>query len=128
MTVGVNHDTLLTVGWFDLLPRGRSSSTCRTSQAAITAFSSLIRLTSTFAYVGTRATGTQAKAITSSGVPDWKGQARERHEADIFAKQCGCSSSTRRVLVYSDFTDLPAAYNLAKRIQVMPLTIRPPSH
>ena len=29
-----------------------------------------------------------------------------------------------RILVYSD-TDLPTTYNLAKQIQVVPLTIRP---
>ena len=46
MTVGVNHDTLLTVGWLDL-SKGRSSCTCRTSPVATTACSSLIRLTST---------------------------------------------------------------------------------
>ncbi len=123
MTVGVNHDTLLTVGWFDLsqgplvlhVPdfSGRYYSVQFTDPFNVN-----------FAYVGTRATGTQAGDYVVRG-PDWKGQAPSG------TKQISSPSNAvlviGRVLVYSD-TDLPAAYNLAKRIQVMPLTIRPPSH
>ncbi len=46
MTTGVNHDTLLTVGWLDL-SEGPQVRTCRTSRVAITACSSQTLLMST---------------------------------------------------------------------------------
>jgi hypothetical protein len=64
MTVGVNHDTLLTVGWLDLFKgplvlhvpdfSGRYYSVQFTDPFDVD-----------FAYVGTRATGTQAGTISS---------------------------------------------------------------
>jgi hypothetical protein len=70
----VNHDTLLTAGWLDLskgpqvlhVPNmaGRSYSVQFTNPSYNT----------NFAYVGTRATGTQAGDYLMSG-PGWKGQA-----------------------------------------------------
>jgi hypothetical protein len=72
MTVGVNHDTLLTVGWLDLskgpqilhVPdfSGRYYSVQFTDPFNVD-----------FAYVGTRATGTQAGDYLITGT-DWKGQ------------------------------------------------------
>jgi len=47
MTVGVNHDTLLTVGWLDLSNGPLILHVQKTSPAATTACSSLTRLTST---------------------------------------------------------------------------------
>jgi hypothetical protein len=122
MTVGVNHDTLLTVGWLDLskgplvlhVPdfSGRYYSVQFTDPFDVD-----------FAYVGTRTTGTQAGDYLVTG-PDWKGRApsgmKQISSPDNSVLVIG------RILVYSD-TDLPAAYNLTKQIQVVPLAVRPPS-
>ena len=72
MTVGVNHDTLLTVGWLDLsqgpqvlhVPdfSGRYYSVQFTDPFDVN-----------FAYVGTRTTGTQAGDYLITG-PGWNGQ------------------------------------------------------
>jgi hypothetical protein len=71
-----------------------------------------------FAYVGTRTTGTQAGDYLITG-PDWKGQ--------VPSGMTQISSPNDsvlvlgRVLVYSD-SDLSAAYDLAKQIQLTPLS------
>jgi hypothetical protein len=122
MTVGVNHDTLLAVGWLDLskgplvlyVPSfsGRYYSVQFTDPFDVD-----------FAYVGTRATGTQEGDYLING-PGWKGQVPSG------TKQISSPTNSvlviGRILVYSD-TDLPMAYNLAKEIQVVPLAIRQPS-
>ncbi len=118
MTVGVNHDTLLTVGWLDLskgpqvlhVPdfSGRYYSVQFTNPSYNT----------NFAYVGTRTTGTQAGDYLISG-PDWQGT--------VPSGMTQISSPNNsvlvigRVLVYSD-SDLPTAYGLAKLIQLTPLS------
>src|SRR5579859_1081449 len=70
-----------------------------------------------FAYVGTRTTGTEAGDYLISG-PGWKGPApggmRQIASPDNSVLVLG------RVLVAND-GDLPAAYNLAKQIQLAPL-------
>jgi hypothetical protein len=122
MTLGVNHDTLLAVGWLDLskgplvlhVPSfsGRYYSVQFTDPFDVD-----------FAYVGTRATGTQEGDYLITG-PGWKGQ--------LPSGKKQISSPTNsvlvigRILVYSD-TDLPTAYNFAKQIQVVPFAIRQPS-
>ena len=117
MTVGVNHDTLLTVGWLDLskgpqvlhVPdfSGRYYSVQFTDPFDVD-----------FAYVGTRTTGTQAGDYLISG-PGWKGALPQG------MKQISSPNNSvlvlGRVLVYSD-SDLPTAYNLAKQIQLAPLS------
>jgi hypothetical protein len=122
MTVGVNHDTLLAVGWLDLskgplvlhVPSfsGRYYSVQFTDPFDVD-----------FAYVGTRATGTKEGDYLVNG-PGWEGQAPSG------TKQISSPTNSvlviGRILVYSD-TDLPTAYNLAKQIQVVPLVIRQPS-
>ncbi len=122
MTVGVNHDTLLTVGCLDLskgplvlhVPdfSGRYYSVQFTDPFDVD-----------FAYVGTRTTGTQAGDYLITG-PDWKGQVPSG------TKQISSPTNSvlviGRILVYSD-TDLPTAYNLTKQIQIVPLAIRQPS-
>ena len=73
-----------------------------------------------FAYVGTRATGTPAGGYLITG-PDWTGQvpsgmkhiSSPNHSVLVIG----------RVLVYSD-SDLSTAYDLAKQIRLVPLTIR----
>jgi hypothetical protein len=121
MTVGVNHDTLLTVGWLDLskgpqvlhVPdfSGRYYSVQFTDPFNVD-----------FAYVGTRATGTQAGDYFITGT-DWKGQVPSGK------KQISSPNNSvlviGRVLVYSD-SDLSTAYNLAKQIQLMPFSGRQP--
>ncbi len=113
MTVGVNHDTLLTVGWLDLskgpqvlhVPdfSGRYYSVQFTDPFDVD-----------FAYVGTRTTGTQAGGYLITG-PGWKGQVpsgmMQISAPDNSVLVLG------RVLVYSD-SDLPTAYGLAKQIQL----------
>ena len=74
MTTGVNHDTLLTVGWLDLCKgplvlhvpdfSGRYYSVQFTDPFDVD-----------FAYVGTRTTGTQAGEYLITG-PGWKGRCR----------------------------------------------------
>jgi hypothetical protein len=117
-TTGVNRDTLLTVGWLDL------------SQGALVLhvpdmddryysvqFTDPLKNTN-FAYVGTRATGTQAGNYLVSG-PGWKGP--------IPGDMTQISSPNNsvlvvgRVLVKSD-GDLSAAYDLSKQIQLTPVS------
>ncbi len=119
MTTGVNRDTLLTAGWLDLskgplvlhVPdfSGRYYSMQLTDPFDVN-----------FAYVGTRATGTQADDFLITG-PDWKGQAPGG------MKQISSPNNSAlvigRVLVYSD-SDLATAYALTKQIQLMPLNQR----
>ena len=122
MTRGVNHDTLLTVGWLDLSkgPRvlhvpdfsGRYYSVQFTDPSKNT----------NFAYVGKRTTGTDAGDFLISG-PGWKG-AVQRGMTQISLPN-NSVVVIGRVFVESD-SDLPTAYALAKQIQVVPLTIRQP--
>jgi len=113
-TTGVNHDTLMTAGWLDLskgpqvlhVPdmAGRYYSVQFTNPSDNT----------NFAYVGKRATGTQAGDYLVSG-PGWEGS--------IPSGMTQISSPNNsvlmfgRVLVESD-SDLPTAYALSKQIQL----------
>jgi hypothetical protein len=116
MTVGVNHDTLLTVGWLDLSkgPRilhvpdfsGRYYSVQFTDPFDVD-----------FAYVGTRTTGTQAGDYLITG-PGWKGQIPSGMTQ--IASPNNSVLVLGRVLVYSD-NDVSTAYGLAKQIQLAPL-------
>ena len=117
MTVGVNHDTLLTVGWLDLsqgpqvlhVPdfSGRYYSVQFTDPFNVD-----------FAYVGTRATGTKSGDYLITG-PGWSGTVPQG------MKQISSPNNSvlviGRVLVYSD-GDLSTAYNLAKQIQLKSLS------
>lgn len=117
MTVGVNHDTLLTVGWLDL---SNGPQVLHVPDFSGRYYS--VQLTDPFdvdfAYVGTRTTGTQAGDYLITG-PGWKGK--------VPSGMTRISSPNNsvlvlgRILVYSD-TDLPTAYNLAKQIQLTPLS------
>ena len=117
MTTGVNHDTLATVGWLDLrkgpqilhVPdfSGRYYSVQFTDQSKNT----------NFAYVGTRATGTQAGDYLITG-PGWKGQV-PKGMAQI-ASPNNSVLVLGRALVYSD-SDLSMTYDLSKQIQLTPL-------
>jgi len=116
LTTGVNHDTLLTLGWLDLsqgpqvlhVPdfSGRYYSVQFTDPFDVD-----------FAYVGTRATGTKSGDYLITG-PGWSGTVPQG------MKQISSPNNSvlvlGRVLVYSD-SDLSTAYNLAKQVQLMPL-------
>jgi hypothetical protein len=116
MTVGVNHDTLLTVGWLDLsqgpfilhVPdfSGRYYSVQFTDPFDVD-----------FTYVGSRSTGTQAGDYLITG-PGWKGQVPGGMTQ--IASPNNSVLVLIRVLVYSD-SDLATAYGLAKQIQLKPL-------
>jgi hypothetical protein len=120
ITRGVNHDTLLTVGWLDLskgphvlhVPdfSGRYYSVQFTDPSKNT----------NFAYVGKRTTGGAAGDYLISG-PHWKGTAPEGVTKIVSPNNSVLLIG--RVLVEGD-SDLSTAHNLAKQIQVMPFTIR----
>jgi hypothetical protein len=117
-TTGVNRDTLMTAGWLDLskgpqvlhVPdmAGRYYSVQFTDPSKNT----------NFAYVGKRATGTQAGDYLVSG-PGWEGQ--------VPGGMTQISSPNNSVLVFgrtlveSD-SDLSTAYALSKQIQLTPLS------
>jgi hypothetical protein len=117
-TTGVNRDTLMSAGWLDLskgpqvlhVPdmAGRYYSVQFTDPSKNT----------NFAYVGKRATGTQAGDYLVSG-PGWKGQAPSG------TTQISSPNNSvlvfGRVLVESD-SDLSTAYALSKQIQLAPLS------
>ncbi len=116
MTSGVNHDTVITSGWLDLrqgalilhVPdmAGRYYSVQFTNPMNNT----------NFAYVGKRATGTQAGEYLITG-PGWKGQAPEGMPQ--IASPNNAVLVLGRTLVAND-SDLPAAYALASQIQLTP--------
>lgn len=121
-TTGVNHDTLVTAGWLDLrngpqilhVPdmAGRYYSVQFNDPSKNT----------NFAYVGKRTTGTDAGDYLIVGSA-WKGAV-----PGGMARISSPNNSVLvlgRVLVASD-SDLPAAYALAKEIQVVPLGVRQP--
>ena len=116
MTVGVNHDTLLTVGWLDL---SKGPQVLHVPDMAGRYYS--VQFTDPFdvdfAYVGTRSTGTQAGDYLITG-PGWEGQV-----PGGMAQIASPNNSVLvlgRVLVYND-SDLATAYGLAKQIQLKPL-------
>jgi hypothetical protein len=118
VTAGMNHDTLLTVGWLDLrkgplvlhVPdmHNRYYSVQLTDPSKNTVF----------AYVGKRTTGTQPGDYLITG-PGWNGQAPGG------VKQIATPNNAviviGRVLVESD-SDLATAYDLSKQIQLTPLS------
>jgi len=114
MTVGVNHDTLLTVGWLDL---ARAPLVLHVPDFSGRYFS--LQFTDPyevdFAYVSTRATGTRAGDYLITG-PRWQGKVPQG------MKQIASPSNSvlviGRILVYSD-NDLPTAYGLAKQIRLI---------
>jgi hypothetical protein len=118
MTVGVNRDTLLTVGWLDL---SKGPQVLHVPDMAGRYYS--VQFTdpsngTDFAYVGTRTTGTQAGDYLITG-PGWKGQVPSG--ITQISSPNNSVLVIGRVLVYSD-SDLPTAYGLAKLIQLASLS------
>ncbi len=117
MTTGVNHDTLLTGGWLDL---SKGPLVLHVPDFSSRYYS--VQFTDSFdvdfAYVGTRATGTDAGDYLITG-PDWNGTVPSGMTQ--IASPDNSVLVIGRVLVYSD-SDLPTAYNLAKQIQLASLS------
>ncbi|HEY6490979.1 MAG TPA: DUF1254 domain-containing protein [Terracidiphilus sp.] len=115
MTTGVNHDTLLTVGWLDL---SKGAQILHVPDFSGRYYS--VQFTDPFdvdfAYVGTRTTGTHAGDYLISG-PGWKGQL-PRGMKHISSPN-NSVLVIGRVLVYSD-SDLPTAYDLDRQIRLTP--------
>ncbi|OYV63527.1 MAG: hypothetical protein B7X03_01270 [Parcubacteria group bacterium 21-58-10] len=118
-TTGVNHDTLVTVGWLDL---GEGAQVLHVPDMAGRYYS--VQFTDpskniNFAYVGKRATGTAAGDYLISG-PGWKGTVPQG------MKQISSPNNSvlvlGRVFVEND-GDISAAYGLAKQIQLTPLSL-----
>jgi hypothetical protein len=113
-TTGVNHDTLLTVGWLDL---GKGPQVLHVPDMAGRYYS--VQFTdpsnnTNFAYVGTRTTGTPAGDYLLAG-RGWHGQVPGG--LTPIASPNNSVLVIGRVLVYSD-SDLSTAYGLAKQIQL----------
>jgi hypothetical protein len=119
MTVGVNHDTLLTVGCLDL---SKAPLVLHVPDFAGRYYS--VQFSDPFnvdiAYAGTRTTGTQAGDYLVTG-PGWQGPMPQG------MKQISSPNNSvlaiGRILVYSA-SDLPTAYGLANQIQLMPLSLK----
>jgi hypothetical protein len=118
MTTGVNRDTLPTVGWLNLK---KGAQILHVPDMAGRYYSVQFADPSNntnFAYVGKRTTGTEAGDYLITG-PTWKGQ--------VPSGMTRISSPNNsvlvlgRVFVESD-SDLPAAYDLSKQMQLTPLS------
>jgi hypothetical protein len=113
LTTGVNHDTLLTVGWLDL-SKGPQVLHVPDFSGRYYSVQFTDPFDTDFAYVGTRTTGTQAGDYLITG-PSWNGQ------VPVGMTQITSPNDSvlvlSRVLVYSD-GDLATAYGLAKQIQL----------
>src|SRR6185312_1240162 len=119
-TTGVNHDTLLTVGWLDLR---KGPQILRVPDMAGRYYSVQFNDPSSntnFAYVGKRATGSNAGAYLLTG-PAWKGQVPAGMPR--IASPNNAVLVIGRVLVESD-GDLPAAHALMGQIGLVPLLPR----
>ena len=122
-TTGVNHDTLLTVGWLDL---SKGAQVLHVPDMAGRYYS--VQFTdpsnnTNFAYVGKRTTETEAGDYLVSG-PGWKRSVPQGMTQISSPKNSVLVIG--RVLVYSD-SDLPTAYGLSKQIQLTPLNHWQPS-
>jgi hypothetical protein len=113
LTSGVNHDTLLTVGWLDL-SKGALVLHVPDFSGRYYSVQFTDPFDTDFAYVGTRATGTQAGDYLITG-PGWQGTVPNG------MKQISAPDNSvlvlGRVLVYGD-SDLSTAYELAQQIQL----------
>jgi hypothetical protein len=122
-TTGVNHDTLLAVGWLDLRKEplvlhvpdmtGADSS----GRYYSVQFTDPLKNTN-FAYVGKRTTGTRAGDYLITG-PGWKGQAPGGMPR--ISSPVNSVIIVGRVLVEGD-SDAATAYDLSKQIQLTPIS------
>jgi hypothetical protein len=112
-TTGVNHDTLATAGVLDLRDGPRvlhvPDMAGRYYSVQFTAPDNTV-----FAYVGKRATGTDAGDYLITG-PGWKGTAPSGMKQ--ISSPVNSVFVLGRTLVYND-SDIPQAHDLAKQIQL----------
>jgi hypothetical protein len=122
-TTGVNHDTLLAVGWLDLSQGPLVLHVPDMNDRYYSVQFTDPSKNTNFAYVGMRTTGTRAGNYLIAG-RGWNGQ--------VPGGMTQISSPNNavlligRVLVFSD-SDLPTAYDLSKHIQLTPLNVWQPS-
>jgi hypothetical protein len=118
MTVGVNHDTLVTAGWLDLRKGPLVLHVPDMNDRYYSVQFTDPSKNTNFAYVGKRTTGTQAGDYLIAG-RGWNG-----HVPGGMTQISSPNNSVLllgRVLVYSD-NDLSTAYGLSKQIQLTPLS------
>jgi hypothetical protein len=124
MTTGVNRDTLLTVGWLDL---SQGPQVLQVPAMPDRYYS--VQFTdpsdgTDFAYVSTRATGSNAGDYLISG-PGWKGAVPQGMTQ--ISSPNDSVLVIGRVLVESD-SDLATAYDLSTQMQLTPLSGWQPGH
>lgn len=119
-TTGVNHDTLLTVGWLDLKKGPRILHVPDMAGRYYSVQFNDPSKNANFAYVGKRTTGTDAGDYLIVR-PGWKGAAPEGMPR--ISSPNNSVLVIGRVLVESD-SDLPTAYALARQIELIPLAGR----
>jgi hypothetical protein len=117
-TAGMNHDTLLMVGWLDLRQEPLVLHVPEMHDRYYSVQFTDPSKNTNFAYVGKRTTGTQAGDYLITG-PSWKGQAPDG------MRQISSPNKSvlvvGRTLVESD-SDVATAYELSKQIQLTPLS------
>ena len=117
MTTGVNHDTLLTVGWLDL-SQGPLVLHVPDMNDRYYSLQFSDPFDVNFAYVGTRTTSTQSGDYLITE-PGWKGSVPQG------VKQIPSPNNSvlliGRVLVFNE-SDVATAYDLSKQIQLTPLS------
>jgi hypothetical protein len=118
VTAGMNHDTLLTVGWLDLRKGPLVLHVPDMNDRYYSVQFTDPSKNTVFAYVGKRTTGTQAGDYLITG-PVWKGQVPSGMK-QIASPNNGVIV-IGRVLVLSD-SDLSIAYDLSKQLQLTPLS------
>lgn len=117
MTRGVNHDTLLTVGWLDLT-KGPLVLSVPDFSGRYYSIQFTDPFDTDFAYVGTRTTGTKAGAYLIAG-PGWQGTVPSG--TTEIPSPNNSVLVLGRILVYSD-VDVSTAFGLAKQIRLTPLS------
>ena len=118
VTAGMNRDTLVTVGWLDLRKGPQTLHVPDFSGRYYSVQFTDPSKNTNFAYVGTRATGTQAGDHLITG-PGWKGQVPDGMTQ--ISSPNNAVLVVGRALVYND-SDLSTAYDLSKQIQLTPLS------
>jgi hypothetical protein len=118
VAAGMNHDTLLTVGWLDLRKGPLVLHVPDMNDRYYSVQFTDPSKNTNFAYVGKRTTGTHAGDYLITE-PGWKGQAPGG--MNQISSPNNSVILVGRVLVQSD-SDLATAYGLAKLIQLTPLS------
>lgn len=118
VTAGVNHDTLLTLGWLDLREGPLVLHVPDMNDRYYSVQFTDPSKNTNFAYVGKRTTGTQAGDYLITG-PGWKGTVPQGMEQ--IPSPNNSVLIIGRVLVEND-NDLATAYDLSKQIQLTPLS------